>query len=356
MKIAVYGIALNEAKFVDRFMDACAAADIVVIADTGSQDGTDELLRARGAQVYPIRISPWRFDDARNAALALVPGDVDVCVSMDMDEVLEPDWREKLEQGWQPGTTQATFTLVYSHQDDGSPGITFLNNRIHARHGYRWRHACHEGLYADRIEPCVISLPDLRVDHWPDIEKSRSSYLGLLEAAVREEPGSSRMSHYLAREYTFVGRHEEALAEFERYLAFPGNHFVQERVGSLLMMAKSAVALERDPTAYYFRALSEAPNRREPWLGLAEHYYRQSAWSECYAMALRGLAITARDAAYPNDPYYWGSLGEDLAAIAAWNLGQHAAAVTHARAALSISPHDERLKSNVAFMEAEARI
>lgn len=351
MRIAIYGIALNEAKFVDRFMDACADADHVIIADTGSSDGTADMLRARGAQVHAITVTPWRFDDARNAALSLVPGDVDICVSMDLDEVLAPGWRKALEEGWLPGTTQARYTLVYSHLQDGSPDITFLNTRIHARHGYRWRHACHEALYADRIEPIFVVLPHLRVDHWPDLEKSRSSYLGLLEAAVREEPGSSRMAHYLAREYNYVGRHEEALAEFERYFAMPGNSFVAERISSLLLMAKSAVALQRDPAPYYFRALSEAPNRRELWLGLAEHYYRQSAWSDCHAMALRGLAITVRDESYPADAYYWGSLGEDLAAIAAWNLGLKTEALAHARAALAISPDDDRLKGNVAFMD-----
>ena len=88
MKIAVYTIALNEEQFVERWYEANKDADCLVIADTGSTDNTVELARSLGILVHEIRVKPWRFDDARNTALALVPADVDVCVSVDMDEVL----------------------------------------------------------------------------------------------------------------------------------------------------------------------------------------------------------------------------------------------------------------------------
>ena len=353
MKIAVYAIALNEADFAVRFMEACADADCVVVADTGSTDGTPDLLRQHGAIVHDVRITPWRFDDARNAALALVPDDVDVCVAMDLDEMLAPGWREVLERGWAPGTTRARYTLVYSHQPDGSPGITFLNERIHARRGFRWRHACHEALYSDRTADQFVTLADLRVDHWPDMAKSRSSYLELLKVAAAEEPHSPRMAHYLAREYSFAGLHEEAISEYERYLGFTQNPFIPERVASFVKMATCAIALGRDPVPFYFRALAEAHHAREPWLGLAEHYYREAAWPECYAAALRGLAVVAPSSGYPTDPHYWGALGDDLAALAAWNLGLRDAALRHAQRAAQLAPWDERLHANVRFMESE---
>src|SRR5258708_33154724 len=57
-----------------------------------------------GVAVHRISIRPWRFDDARNAAMALIPADVDVCCTMDMDRFLEPGWRAKLEAAWAPET------------------------------------------------------------------------------------------------------------------------------------------------------------------------------------------------------------------------------------------------------------
>ena len=93
MKVAVYAIALNESMHVDRLASSAIDADYRVVADTGSTDDTVERLKKAGVTVHKIAIRPWRFDDARNAALALLPADADVCVTMDMDEFLEPGWR-----------------------------------------------------------------------------------------------------------------------------------------------------------------------------------------------------------------------------------------------------------------------
>jgi glycosyltransferase involved in cell wall biosynthesis len=89
LKICVYAISRNEEQFVNRFCDSAKNADLILIADTGSADKTVELALQNGAKVYDICISPWRFDLARNAALSLIPKDIDVCISLDLDEVLE---------------------------------------------------------------------------------------------------------------------------------------------------------------------------------------------------------------------------------------------------------------------------
>jgi glycosyltransferase involved in cell wall biosynthesis len=81
MKVAVYTIALNEAKHVKRWYEASKDADYHLIADTGSTDETVKIAKKLGINVYTISIKPWRFDDARNAALALIPDDVDYCIS-----------------------------------------------------------------------------------------------------------------------------------------------------------------------------------------------------------------------------------------------------------------------------------
>ena len=51
MKVVVYAICKNEARFADRWMDSMSEADQVVVLDTGSDDDTAERLRARGALV-----------------------------------------------------------------------------------------------------------------------------------------------------------------------------------------------------------------------------------------------------------------------------------------------------------------
>ena len=75
MEIAVYTIAKNEAKNVQRFMASCGPAapagdkaDGVFVLDTGSTDDTAQLLRDAGAIVITETVDPWRFDAATQQA------------------------------------------------------------------------------------------------------------------------------------------------------------------------------------------------------------------------------------------------------------------------------------------------
>lgn len=352
MRIAVYAICRDEAGFAERFMASCAGADAVVVADTGSADDGAARLERLGAAVHRIAIAPWRFDDARNAALALVPGNIDVCVSLDLDEVLCPGWRPALEAAWTPGTTRAHYDFVASFHADGSPAVQFLNNRIHARHGYRWRHACHEGVYADRIAEWAVVARGVRVEHHPDRAKPRASYLPLLAAAVAEEPRDPRMAHYHARELYHAGRYAEAAREFERYLALPGNAFAPERAAGMLYLAKCEIAQGRDGLDWALRAAAECPRRREPWVTLADIWYRRGNWTECRAAARKGLALPYEPDGYMSDPVCHGSLPHDLAAIASWRLGRGEEALAHVRAALEFEPDNPRLQANAAAIRA----
>ena len=168
LRIVVYAIARDEALHVERFCESAKAADEIVVLDTGSADRTVELLTQHGATVHHARIQPWRFDDARNAALALLPADADVCVSLDLDEVLTPGWREEIERLWTPGTTRMRYKY------DWSNGVVFFAEKIHARHGYRWRHPCHEYIRPDRIKEQWASTAKLLIQHLPDASKPRS--------------------------------------------------------------------------------------------------------------------------------------------------------------------------------------
>lgn len=348
LKICVYAISKNEAKFVERFCESAKQADLVLIADTGSTDSTIHIAKKAGAEIREICISPWRFDKARDAALALVPADFDVCVSIDLDEVLEPGWREEIEKVWVPGTTR----LRYGY--DWGKGIVFQADKIHARKGYWWHHPCHEVLRLDlRSHEVWAETTKLLVRHLPDETKSRGTYLKLLEMSVKEDPLCPRNAFYYARELLFYGRHDESIAESMRYLGLEGATWRHERCYAKRVIGKclEAKGLPGEAERWYQEAASEAPATREPWCALAMLFYKQGRWADCYASALRAIGIQHRETVYTVEPESWGSLPHDLASVAAWNLGLKTEALSLARTALAFNPSDPRLSSNVKMME-----
>lgn len=349
MRIAVYAIAKNEAQFVSRFLRSCAAADMVIVADTGSTDGTPDLLRHGGAVVYSIAVTPWRFDRARDAALALVPRDVDVCISLDVDEVLTDGWREELERVWTPGTTRLRY------QYEWGPGVVFGYEKIHARHGYHWHHPCHEYPRPDGRVPEVWAETDaLLVRHLPDATKSRGQYLDLLALSVQEDPACPRNAFYYARELTFYGRHADAVEALRRYLALPAATWADERAYAMRLLGTSYAALGQDAEAvqWFRRATDEAPDLREPWVDWARFAYARADWLVCRYTAERAVAITVQRPVYMTDPEAWGALPHDLAAIACYHLGAFAEATRHGARALAYAPDDARLQSNLSFYRA----
>jgi glycosyltransferase involved in cell wall biosynthesis len=349
-KICVYAISKNEEKFVQRFCESASQADLVLIADTGSTDATIEIGRDYGAEVHDICITPWRFDHARDAALALVPRDFDICISLDLDEVLEPGWREEIERVWEPNTTRLRYMY------DWGCGLKFIYEKIHARHGYHWHHPCHEYPMPDgRITEVWAHTDRLLVSHHADPTKSRGQYLDLLELSVKEDPYCTRNAFYYARELHFNGQHDESIAECNRYLAMPNSVWHHERCYAMRVLGKcyEAKGVPAEAERWYYRAAAEAPSTREPWMALANIFYHQSKWAECYASSSRALSIKDREFVYTVDPVVWGAYPHDLAAISAWHLGMKEIAIEQGRLALELSPKDDRLKENLSWYLGE---
>lgn len=349
LKICVYAISKNEAHFVQRFCESAKDADLILIADTGSDDGLPEEAANHGAVVHHICITPWRFDLARNAALALVPRDIDVCISLDIDELLQPGWREEIERVWKKGETTRLRYMF-----DWGCGIQFYYEKIHARHGYMWHHPCHEYPIPDgRITEVWAQTDMLLAVHKPDPTKSRGQYMDLLELSVKEDPQCPRNAFYYARELSFHRRWQESIDACKNYLSLPRATWHNERCYAYRVIGRCHSELGRpwEAEKAFQMAASEAPDTREPWCELAMLMYRNSRWEECFAYAMRALRIVDRMAVYTCDPEVWGHQPHDLASIAAWHLGLLDKALEEAQLALEKSPDDVRLKLNLEYIQ-----
>jgi glycosyltransferase involved in cell wall biosynthesis len=349
MKIAIYAISLNEEHFVQRFYESCKDADYIILADTGSTDQTVQLAQSLGIETYSITVSPWRFDSARNIALGLVPKDVDVCVSLDLDEVMTAGWRESIETNWLAGTTRLQYRF------DNGMGNVFNATKIHKRTGYNWRHLIHEMIEPDpRVEEVWSVTNDLLVEHHPDPTKSRGQYLPMLEAAVKENPYDARDSWYLAREYWYYKQYQKSIDEFARYLAMPGATWHHERAFAYRHMGMCYMALGQGEIALknHRLAVDEARYIRDTWMDLAQACYELKQWQECLYASLQGLTITRREFVFTSGPAPWGYKLHDLAALAAYNLKIKSLAVEHGALALALDPTNARLVKNLSFYQS----
>lgn len=351
MKIAVYTIALNEAQFVERWYQSAKQADYLLIADTGSTDLTVKYAKNLGINIINIAIKPWRFDDARNAALAALPGDVDMCIALDMDEQLQPRWRQHLEP-LDGSITRPRYQYTWSWNLDGTPGLVYGGDKIHARNGYRWKHPVHEVLTTNGLEK--QSWIDLEIHHHPDNTKSRSQYLPLLEMAVAEAPDDDRNAFYYARDLFFNNRLDDARLEFIRHLALPSALWEPERAASMRYLAKLSSGDEQ--VQWLEKAIAQAPGRREALVDLAQCFYDKQMWAKGFELATQALAITQKPLEYLCEADAWGYLPHDLAAICAHYLGLDEQALAHGANALEIDPQNSRLLTNMKFYREAIRV
>lgn len=348
MKVAVYTIALNEAAHVERWANSAVDADYRVVADTGSTDDTVERLTRAGVSVHRIAIRPWRFDDARNAAMALIPDDVDVCCSMDMDRWLAPGWRAKLEAAWTPETTALFCRTVYPKSvDDLTPLRAWPTKNFHHRWGYRFRRPVHEALVYSGDKEITSDCAAIVMYEVQDLTKpTRQSYLPLMEAAHKEDPDDAQICFWLARDLMGAKQHERAIELLHRYLGLPSSKWREERSEAMRYLARMQA---EETVAWLDKARMEAPNRREIWLDLAEQFHAKADWLNLFWACTNGIEKTHRTGSYLDDAHCWGFRLFDLGAIAAWHLNAMDRAVEWGRKALELDPANQRLKNNLDF-------
>lgn len=303
MKIAVYTIALNEEKHVQRWYNSVKDADYILIADTGSTDRTVEIAKSLGINVFNISIKPWRFDTARNVALALLPDDIDMCVSLDMDEVISEGWREALEK-----TIGNQITYVFYNDED------FVNNRIHARHGFVWKFLMHEGIVPDRTEMVDEFSPGIEVTHMPDRDKPRTQYLQLLKDALNENPYIGRYYKYLTEALVSEKQFEEAEKYYLQVLQIP-NFSIADSAHVYKILSE---IIPEKTKEYLDKCVEVAPNRRESHYYLAKWYAENEDWKECKDSLDRAFEIDRITADVFKDNAAWTEPIQELHKKALW--------------------------------------
>jgi len=355
-KIALYSIAKNESDFVSRWYNSAKEADAIFVADTGSEDNTLQLLQhaqlegCPAVQTFEAYLEPFRFDVARNFILNQIPEDeYEWAIFLDMDEVLETGWCQKLKQAIKenPDATAINTRMVYEVNDKGYPTITYNRLMAHRTAHYYWLYPIHEVLAP--VSPHEVELySGITVQHLPDRDKDRSQYLGLLEMSVFESPNAARPKQYLGREYAALGKYAQAITVLKEHYRIETNAWLRSE--SCRLIADCFEAQEDTLEARDFHTLScaEAPDIRESWAEAAAFYFRVGRLHACLGYIENMFDVTEkpehtiirRETYYREWPYH-------MAAVCYQNLGNNKLARLNIQKAAEICPEDRTILSDL---------
>ena len=364
-KVCVYAICKNELKFVDQFLNAAAEADYIVVLDTGSTDGTYEALKedSRVTRVEQKVITPWRFDVARNESMKLIPDDANICVSVDFDEFYEPGWAEILREKWDDNKhCIAHYRYAWSHDEQGNPIKVFTYEKIHGRTGWVWAYPVHETLtpVGFSIDPSkILNLlsDNVYLHHFPDREKSRNSYLPLVELRAQENPDDIQTLIHLVHEYLYNQRYSECGSLVEKMLVQFNDELADrpDLVNSLYLFkgdSEFGRNLFEAAIDSYMTAINTERSFAEPYVALGQLYYYRQMYGEAITSFEAALSSSSRyftwfrrDESYKDETIY------DQLSCAYACVGDYSNAFVNVHKALFYDRTNERYLQNLAFIE-----
>ena len=328
--------------------------DSWLIVDTGSSDGTQEVVR-EALRDLPGQLveRPWRdFGHNRSEALELARGMADYLFFIDADDVLE------FAPGFvRPALAADAYEIEIVYGELIYRRVAMVSTAL----PWRWEGVLHEYLEAGRpISRAPLPGVTMRIlggggrSQIEEREKFERD-ARVLEAALQREPANARYAFYLAQSWRDAGHAERALAAYEHRATMGG--FEEEVFYSLLQAARLARRLQRPPAEVierYLRAHDARPRRAEA-LGDLAMYLRElgGRWGTAYLVAKRALEIPQPDDVLFVEPewYRWRCLDEF--AIAAYWFGHHeesrVACEQLLQEGLLPQTHRDRVEANLGF-------
>lgn len=314
-------IVKNEAPVIVRCLaSVISQIDMWMIIDTGSTDGTQQIVREYLGKTGLLHERPW-IDFAHNRNEALDLGRATGCeylLMMDADHVLH-------------GTITRELVKPAYYLEHRYAGVHYgIACVIEAAFPWRYEGVIHEYLTAPAAPP-IDTLPGAWVEVFHDGARARDPQTydkdaKLLERALDADPDNARYAFYLAQSLKDAGKLASALVAYKHRAMMPGwdeeTWYAKLEYARLLeRTAGSPENVERAYlTAYNFR-----PRRAETLVELARWHRLNAEWPLALLFA-RAAAATPMppDRLFVDEASYtWRALDE--LAIAAYYAGERKA-------------------------------
>ncbi len=269
-RVCLNMIVKNESHVITRCLSSVKPIiDSWVIVDTGSTDGTQEIIKQYMKEIPgELYERPWvNFEHNREEALQLAKkseaAKADYILFIDADDYFSYADNFKL-----PELTQDYYLMV-SHTSDKA---YYLPRLIKSSLNWHWHGVLHEYVKAEdaKTGEKLLGIENVYTSEGArsrDPEKYKKD-VNVLQEALKKEPNNARYMFYLAQSYLCANQPEKAIEYYEKRAKMGGWH--EEVFWSLLQIAKLRDQLKEDPKKVehsYLKALVYRPVR----IRLREH-------------------------------------------------------------------------------------
>ena len=312
-------IVKNEASVIRRCLDSVRGiVNYWIVVDTGSSDGTQDIVRKHMEDVPgELHERPWQdFATNRTEALELARRHADYSLIIDADDVLE------FSSGFEmPELTADAYMFDIHDVSVHYQRMQLVRNAL----PWRYRGVLHEFLTCEGSQPPGYLRIVMRRNHDGARRRAADTYhhdVAVLEAALQTEADAfmrSRYRFYLAQSYRDCGNKAKAL---ENYLIRAELGFWDEEVYVSLLQAARIMddlggAFEH-VLATYERASAVCAHRVEALHGASNLCFRNGRNREGYLIAGRGIRLSPPAGLFVERWIYDYGLLDEYAVNAYW--------------------------------------
>jgi glycosyltransferase involved in cell wall biosynthesis len=354
MRICLSMIVRNESAVIERCLRSVRPfIDSWAIADTGSSDGTQDLIRREYADLPGELIErPWvDFAHNRNEALQLARAHGDYALIIDADEILVGD------VGFSWPTLDAPgylLELVFGNTRYRRVALPRLDI------DWSWRGVLHEALVSAHAADARY-LPGLRIHVHTDGARSQrpqaekfAADAEVLRKALVNEPGNARYAFYLAQSLRDAGRTAEALEAYRHRVAMGGwAEEVYQAMLQVAVLSERKGCAEAEILAAYLHAYDFRPARAEAPCELARYCRLQKRYALGRDFAAIAVALPPTEDVLFVDRGVHDWRARDELAVSSYWCGEYARSAQLCRELLAspLLPEAERarIEANLAF-------
>lgn len=320
-------IVKDEAPVIRRCLDSVRPIiDYWVIVDTGSTDGTQEIIREHLKDVPgELHERPWRdFAHNRSEALALARGCGDYVLVIDADEILQ------IAPGFElPALTCDSYNIHVLYG-----GCSYIRRQL-VSNSLPWRYegVLHEYITCEQARTEEL-LPGLQTIPFHDGARARDANTYrrdalVLERALIDDPQNMRYVFYLAQSYRDAGDIELALRNYKRRAEMGG--WPEEVWYSLYQMAQLRERIGApwpEVLDCYLTAWQYLPDRAGPLYRVGMHYQSKGEHHTSHLFFSRAmrLACPGPNRLFVEQALYDYQLPIEYG-VACYYVGNHAEAV-----------------------------